>query len=284
MMPAIQSAGVSGVIRIAAAGVLIGLLVGAAILAAPPRGRYPLLDHDHDEVMVSQTAAAPTRTISVLFVGDSLTFVHDVPAMLVNIASSDPANTTRLDVKAVTWPSADLDYLRTQTGALAWAQAHHVDYVVLQEQSRWFQGGYHWALGHATAWTEALQPLGETPVLFQVWADGAASEAYTNPRYSAFGSTPERSAQDSDAATDRLGQQLGLQVAYVGRAFESARETQGAPDVYGPDGHHASMAGAYLAGLVFYQFFTGRSGAQASFRPPGVDAAAAAKLVRASAG
>ncbi|MGH7735022.1 MAG: hypothetical protein ACREOE_15380, partial [Gemmatimonadales bacterium] len=69
----------------------------------------------------------------------------------------------------------------------------------------------------------------------------------------------------------------------VGEAFERARTSPGAPDVYGPDHHHASVAGAYLAALEFYQYFTGRSGEAATFRPWGLSAKDTAKLVQLSA-
>ncbi|QEL17124.1 DUF4886 domain-containing protein [Limnoglobus roseus] len=38
------------------------------------------------------------------------------------------------------------------------------------------------------------------------------------------------------------------------------------------DGHHASPAGEYLGGLVFYEFLYGRTAVGNTFRPPGVDA------------
>jgi hypothetical protein len=70
----------------------------------------------------------------------------------------------------------------------------------------------------------------------------------------------------------------------VGQAFEAAREMKGAPDVWGPDHHHPSVAGTYLAALVFYRSFTGRSGAQATWRPNGLNAQDAATLVQLSGG
>lgn len=79
---------------------------------------YIRLEHDHDELMVTRTAQ-PARTLTILFIGNSLTFRNDLAAMLVDLASSDPGNTTRLQVKAETYPNATLDYMRASTGALA---------------------------------------------------------------------------------------------------------------------------------------------------------------------
>jgi len=48
--------------------------------------------------------------------------------------------------------------------------------------------------------------------------------------------------------------------------------------------HHPSVAGAYLAALVFYRYFTGRTGAEATWRPSGLSAEDAAALVRLNGG
>jgi hypothetical protein len=246
---------------------------------------YARLGHDHDELMATRTAQ-PERTLTILFVGNSLTFYNDLPAMLVNLASSDPGNTTRLQVKAFTVAGVDLGYMRTKTGALDWALANHPDFVVLQEKSLWyrFPGADGMVRQNAQMWDQALAPLSETPVLFQIWSDGDGSQVYTDNRFPTFNSTPAEDARLAAESYDRLAAGLGRQLVPVGRAFQAARETKGAPDVVGPDHHHPSVAGTYLAALVFYRFFTGRSGAEATWRPDGLSAQDAAALVQLNAG
>jgi hypothetical protein len=246
------------VLALAAALVAAVFLTGLAPL--PEGAPYARLERDHDELMAARSGPAD-RTLTVLFIGNSLTFRNDLPAMLVDLASSDPGAPVRLQVKAVTYPDATLDYMRTRTGALAWAQAHHADYVVLQEHSLWYAAHYADALQAAGAWTDALRPLGETPLLFQIPGDGDGSPVYANKDYAAFGWTPADDARNAAESTQRLGRRLGLGVVPVGLAFEAARETKGAPDVWGPDHHHPSVAGTYLAALVFYRALTGRTGA-----------------------
>ena len=127
-----------GLVRLAAlSALLLAMLLVVGLLLRPEGGAYPRLEHDHDDLMVSQTAKAGT-TLTVLFVGNSLTFRNDLPAMLVNLASSDPGNTARLQVKGETYPDASLDDMLTKTHALDWARDHHPDYVVLQEHSFWY--------------------------------------------------------------------------------------------------------------------------------------------------
>jgi hypothetical protein len=270
--------------------VVVGALITVLVVVGGPQlhrlgGRYILRDHDHEEVMTCKPAAAPAKILRVLFVGNSLTFVNDLPAMLVNIAASDRTNTTRLEVKAETYPGANLNFMLTKFGALAWAQAHHVDYVVLQERSGWYETspGFYEAKQDAADWRDALLSLNETPILFQVWADGAESVVYSDRGYAAFGKTVEQDANDAAESTQSLGREFGLPVVAVGQALARAMRTAGAPDVVGPDHHHPSVAGTYLAALVFYRYFTKRSGAEATYRPWGMSAADAAMLVQLSA-
>ena len=233
-------------------------------------GAYRLTNQDHGDVMV-------------------------VPALLVNIASSDPGNVTRLEVQAKTYPDAMLDQLFTRTDALDWARIHQPDVVVLQEHSCWFDmvddnlyaaqaADWSYDTKGTADWSRAAQAFGAKPLLFEVWGDGDNSDHFTDRKSYAFGRTPDQEAELAARATQRLSRQLGLPVAAVGDAFARARRTPGAPDLYGPDHHHASMAGAYLAALVFYRHFTGRSGAAAAYRPWGLSADDAALLSRAADG
>jgi hypothetical protein len=238
---------------------------------------YPRLERDHDQLMVSRTAKAG-RSLTVLFVGNSFTFRNDLPAMLVNLASSDPGNPIRLQVKGETHPDASLDDMLAKTNALDWARDHHPNYVVLQEHSFWYDGNYATARAAAVHWVNALRPLRVAPLLFEVWTDGPGSEVFTR------GSSPADDARSAADGTDTLGRSLGLPVVAVGQAFEAARETPGTPDLWGPDRHHPSVAGTYFAALVFYRFFTGRTGAEATWRPAGLSPQEAATLVRLNGG
>ena len=249
-------------------------------------GRYMLRDSDHADIMTSGSSGTTTRTTTILFVGNSFTFINDLPAMLVNIAASDPGNPTQLAVKAVTYPDADLGFLLKQTDALTWARAHRVDYVVLQDHSGWYAVPQWVARGreNATAWKYALQRQNAAPVLFESWADGAGSAIYTNPTFYAYGQTPDQIAAEAMQGTAALAGELGMPVVQVGRAFQRASKSDGMPDLYQADRHHPSIAGTYLAALTFYRTFTSRAGTDAGYRPWGMSAADKAALVRAAAG
>jgi hypothetical protein len=264
-------------VRLAGLSAVLLALLGVLAFLFWPDGAYPRLSQDHAELMVSKTPKAAS-TVTVLFVGNSLTFVNDLPAMLVNLASSDPGDTVRLQVKAVTFPNASLDEMFNKGAALDWARDHHPDYVVLQEHSFWYDGDNEAARATAYRWTNALKPLGASPLLFEVWTDGEGSDVWKS------GSNPAEDALRAVQSTDGLGRSLGVPVVAVGQAFDAARQTPGAPDLYGPDHHHPSIAGSYLGALAFYRQFTGRSGAEATYRPRGLSGQDAAALVRLNGG
>jgi hypothetical protein len=267
---------------------IIALIVALGFLGwlQLPRlgGRYMLHDGDHAEIMTSGATAQTSRTISVLFVGNSLTFFNDLPAMLVNIAAADPGNTTQVAVKAITYPGASLDEMLAQSGGLAWIGTHPVDYVVLQEHSFWYElPEWTAATWQSTdAWRNALLPLKAKPVLFESWADADGNDSYIGPDFAGFGKTFADVTLHSEKFTAALGEQLDMPVVKVARAFYAAVQSGRAPDLYQPDRHHPSRAGSYLAALAFYRFFTGRSGAASSYRPWGVSAADKAVLVEAA--
>jgi hypothetical protein len=233
--------------------------------------------------MSSGTTAQTTRTITILFIGNSLTSTNDLPAMLVNIAAADPGNPVQLVVKAVTHPGVTLGYMLTDTDALAWAQANPTDYVVLQEGSAWYEAP-EWvedARQSALAWRDALAPSKARLILFASWADLDGSRNYTDPTYCCYGKTFKEVTGDSQRATRALAQELGMSEVEVARSYYFAVEA-GARDLVQGDLHHPGRAGTYLAALTFYRYFTKRSGAATTYRPWGMTAAEAAVLVQAS--
>jgi hypothetical protein len=265
---------------------IVALAVALSFLAAmnAPRfgGRYILSDWDHDDVMTSGATPATTKTVTILFVGNSFTSTNDLPAMLINIAAADPGNPVQLTVKAFTRPGANLGQMLRETEALAWAQANRPDYVVLQEQSLWYTVP-QWAKQareNALDWHYALSALGSKPILFESWPDLDGGNAYTKPNYCCYGKTFKEVSADSQRATAALAQELGMPVVRVARSYIYA--VQAGADLYQRDLHHANHAGTYLAALAFYRLFTNRTGAETTYRPWGMSGAEAAVLIQAA--
>jgi hypothetical protein len=264
---------------------IVALVIALSFLAVlnAPRfgGRYVLSDWDHDDVMTSGVTPKTTRTVTVLFVGNSFTSTNDMPAMLVNIAAADPDNPVQLSVKAFTRAGSNLRQMLRETDALAWAKANRPDYVVLQEQSFWYAVP-QWtqqARENALDWHYALSALGSKVVLFESWADLDGSDTYTEPTSCCYGKTFKEVSAASQSATAALAQELGMSVVKVARSYTFG--VRAGADLYQRDLHHASHAGAYLAALTFYRYFTNRSGAATTYRPWGMSAAEAAVLIQA---
>ena len=250
--------------RVAVARAVAASAIAALLLAAcSPSGEYPLLDHDHDGAMRSRAASHVAKPVSLLFIGNSFTFTNDLPAMLVNIASSDPAGDPGLEVQASTVAAARLAQHWADGGALKVLRSRHFDYAVLQEQTAWalHPQAIEDTYGAMFNWNVAVLAAGSKPLFFETWADPDGSDQYTgDARNLWFGLTRASAQRIIDAQTEKLSQTYKLPVAWVGQAFERAASTPRAPDLFGPDRHHPSRAGTYLAALTFYRHLTGRPG------------------------
>ena len=113
--------------------VAIVIVLSFLAMITVPRygGLYALSEADHDDVMMSGATPKTTPTISVLFIGNSLTSSNDLPAMLLNIAAEDPDNPVQLAVKTFTRPGVDLHDMLKETDVSAAEAA-----VLVQAASR----------------------------------------------------------------------------------------------------------------------------------------------------
>lgn len=163
---------------------------------------------------------------------------------------------------------------------------------------------YRPAAAELVAYVRKYAPQTEI-VLHETWAYRA-----DDPRFSAKPKAGEPRTQRAmydglKSAYETIGRELNLRLVPVGDAFIAADENpkwgykpaakpkieyptppdqphslhvgwkwtkSGAKNVLAMDGHHASMAGRYLAGCVFYEFLFGASPIGLSYVPPKLDA------------
>jgi lysophospholipase L1-like esterase len=231
----------------------------------------PVRNTDHAAILSSNSGVSPQQKIKVLFIGNSLTFVNDLPAMLVHVASSDAANTTELDVQASTIGNATLKQLLDDGCALDLARSKRFDDVVLQEHSFFWADPVSFNEAKTTVATmaTAIRKYGGTPVMFQIWGNGQGGDANI---------TTTANLENITEGVAELSAPSSLPVVRVGEAFADVDRMGGAPDLYQADHHHPSVAGTYLAALVFYQFFAARPAAGVVYRPPELTDADAATL------
>jgi hypothetical protein len=221
---------------------------------------------DHWGWLESGTDQANAKTLRVLFVGDSLTYVNDLPGMMVRVANSDRSSPVRFEVRSVTAPDASLSNLWDQGCGLSRLKSDHYDVAVLQEHSYfWLPDTAEQAREAAGRWISAARTYGARPVYFEPWMD-------PDDTYSSGGDALE-AAQDNA----RL---YGADIARIGEAFAGARAMIGAPELYAADHHHPSEAGTWLAALVIFHGLTGEPAERVTWRPGDVTPGQATILQR----
>lgn len=170
----------------------------------------------------------------VLFIGNSLTYVNDVPRLVVDVARL--AGDSLLATASVAFPDYALeDHWNEGTAPRALAE-HRWEFVVMQQgpsslpQNR----------AYLEEWTRRFAPLvraaGATPVLYQVW-----------PQWSRRFDAPNAFLAYANAAAA-----VGGRLAPVGAAWDSALTTIDPAALYSGDGLHAAPLGSWMAAVVIY--------------------------------
>lgn len=208
----------------------------------------------------------PPGTRRLLFLGNSLTYTNDLPAMVEALAAA--AELPRLRTAAVTRPGANLQDLWELTDARAQVAKGGWDVVVMQQgpsslpESR--ADLREWALRFAAP----IHDAGARPALYMVWPDAAHAAAFD-----AVSTSYALAAADVDGM-----------LFPVGEAWRAAWRRDARLALYSADDFHPSPAGTYLAALVIVSRLSGRpaAGLPARFRVGGsvleVPAAQAALL------
>jgi hypothetical protein len=246
--------------------VLLAILVfisAAGASSEPQQGRDPLVRQ------------SPPR-LSVLFVGNSLTFVNDVPDLVQKLAASSTVK-ARLTVHAVTGGGARLeDHWRKGEAARA-LRKRKPDVLVIQGQSTEPLNAATEFTRYATLLKAEADAVGARTILLQTWARPSGDPFYTRP---ASGGSPAAMQARLNQAYDSLALALNVDVARVGEAFSLVQ--QQSPEIPLLDGsQHATRAGSYLAAAVIFRALHRSSPVGASFTA-GLPQATASTLQRAA--
>lgn len=180
-----------------------------------------------------------TGGVHVLFIGNSLTYVNDLPGTLSALALS-VGDTIR--VQTVAEPNfALIDHYQGGSNALAVIAAGQWKYVVLQQGPSTTAINRDSLILTAQLFDPHIRAVGATPALYMVWP--------TIDRIAFF-----------DAA--RVSYQMAATAVNgvfmpAGRAWVTAWDTDPNVALYSGDGLHSSPLGTYLAALVIYERITG---------------------------
>jgi len=174
----------------------------------------------------------PEADVRVLFMGNSLTYSNDLPAMVQTIAEA--AGHT-LVFATVARPNFSLEDHWNASGPEAVSTAA-ADFVVMQQGPSSLPENQD----YLRRWTERFAPLiresGARPALFMVWPDDSRIFAF-------------------DAVRDGyLAAAVAVDGLFIpaGEAWRSLLDG-GGPSVYGPDGFHPSRFGSQVAALMIFR-------------------------------
>jgi hypothetical protein len=174
----------------------------------------------------------PSRSINLLFIGNSFTQRNNLPGLLAELAAARGLS-VKHELISVGGAS-----LRTHWNAGRAAEAivtGGYDYVVLQEQSTLPVKNANRMAENVRLFDKAITRAGSKTVLFMTWARQHAPETQ----------------QAIANAYNTIGEELGAIVVPVGLAWQNFLSKHDKPVLYDHDQSHPTLAGSYLAACVF---------------------------------
>ena len=183
----------------------------------------------------------------ILFIGNSATYVHDIPETLARLATEAGFETESVRIVKGGWKLSQ----HAEAGSRALAEIEKsYDIVVLQDNGNCVENEERRA-----ASTSAIEILGKA-----ARESGARVYYYVRPPYGyeAYGRTPIEQCREFDSFFSEIAEHEGAVCAYVNRAFEYAIENTDIR-LWGDDNAHTSDEGAYLAVCVHFATVYGKS-------------------------
>ncbi|PCI98018.1 MAG: hypothetical protein COB15_06710 [Flavobacteriales bacterium] len=224
--------------------------------------------------LITVTLSAQAQVKKVLFLGNSYTYVNDLPTLIKNIALSF-GDTISHDSST---PGGHTYRLHSTNGtSLAKIQAQDWDHVILQEQSQIPSltpaiVGNDYSVPHSVTLNNLIKANNSCTetVFFMTWGreNGDASFCAQHPPVCTYAGMQQELRNtymfmaDSNKAT----------VSPVGVAWKTMRDSFPSFQLYSADGSHPSLHGSYLAACVFYSTLYQKSSIGSTSVPVGIGA------------
>lgn len=202
-------------------------------------------------LVLGLTQPSPTR---ILFIGNSLTYANDLPAMVCALARAAGRQAV---CESVAKPDYGLEE-HWNEGAAKQAIARGWDVVVLQQGPSSLPESRRILMQYTRRFDAEARKAGARTALYMVW-----------PSRTRRGDFPGVSQSYTAAAVDVKGMLIP-----GGDAWRAAWALDAQLPLYGPDGFHPSPSGSYLAALVAYQQIFGEPPPADASVPEGVASAA----------
>jgi hypothetical protein len=195
--------------------------------------------------LVCSAAADNNPCVRVLFIGNSYTYVNDLPGTFARLARSGghPVRTGMLAEGG--WTLAD-HVQSSQT--LETLQAQRWNYVILQEQSEipaFEQSRTLSMYPAARQLAGEIRAVQAEPVFLQTWAHRDGMPEQGIPDY-------ESMQGFIDAGYRQIARELNVPVIPAGDAWRLALGQKLPVDLWQADGSHPTPAGTYLTACVLY--------------------------------
>jgi hypothetical protein len=181
----------------------------------------------------------------VLFIGNSYTYVNDLPGTLTQLANSGGK---RIETGMAAQGGWSLNDHLNSAETLDQIQSSKWNFVVLQEQSMIpasDQARDAQMVPAARSLSAKIKAAGAQTILFVTWAHNTGWPENGMSTYEAM----QRAIDNSYLA---LGQQLHAPLAPVGYAWFTLRQQNPQLNLWQGDGIHPNEQGTYLAACVFY--------------------------------
>jgi PKD repeat protein len=218
-------------------------------------------------------------SLSVLFIGNSYTYVNDLPTLFLNVTQSLGDNAT-IDSKSnggYTFQNHLTDPLtHTKIGSQAW------DYVVIQGQSQ--EPSFPYDQVNINTLPPAVQ------LADSVYANNYCSQVMYfmtwgrqvgDPQWDSINTFDKMNVRLRNAYL-RISDSAEASVSPVGVAWKYVRDNYPTINLYSGDGSHPSMEGSYLAACTFYASLFRKSPVGATYTA-GLSATVAGQLQEAAA-
>jgi hypothetical protein len=178
--------------------------------------------------------AHPELGRPILFVGNSLTYVNDVPGILQ--AMADSAGGKKLDVQTVAFPNYALEDHWAEGTALAAIKGGGWEYVIMQQGSSALLESRINLRQWTRAFAAEIRKVNAQPGLYMVWPQ----------------SDRQFDFQDVITSYTLAASDVNGTLFPVGAAWLAVWKRDPNIALYSPDGLHPSIAGSYLAAAVMY--------------------------------
>ena len=173
------------------------------------------------------------NSYKILYVGNSLTYVNDLPALINELASMDSVN---ISYKTFLYPDYSLEDHWKEGKVEEEIENGKYDFVVMQQGPSAAAESQVLLLDYVRRFAEVGKKVNTWSALYMVWPSKARSFDLENVI---------KSYSNAAKATSSI-------LCPAGLAWKIAWESNDALNLYGPDNFHPSVKGSVLAALTLY--------------------------------